>query len=246
MPTTPIDRRTALTTIGASALAGAAALSARPAHAAVLADKQTGFDPDSGRYTLPPLPYAYDALEPAIDEATMRLHHDKHHAGYVRGLNNALDKLDAIRAGAGDASLIKHWSRELAFHGSGHLNHCIFWNSMAPEQGTAPSSALAEAINASFGSLDAMLTHFIAASKSVEASGWGWLVYEPTARKLLVMQSEKHQNLAIWGVIPLMGIDVWEHAYYLRYQNRRADYVQAFTSIIDWNAVSNRFSAAAS
>ncbi len=246
MHTQQIDRRTAITSIGVAAVAGAAALSARPVHAAMLADEQTGFDPATNRYTLPPLPYAYNALEPAIDEQTMRLHHDKHHAGYVRGLNKALDHLDAIRSGSEDTSLIKHWSRELAFHGSGHRNHSIFWNSMTPDSGSKPEGAFADAIKASFGSLDAMLAQFNAASKSVEGSGWGWLVYEPTARKLLVMQSEKHQNLTIWGVVPLMGIDVWEHAYYLKYQNRRADYIAAFTTIINWAGVSQRFAAASS
>jgi Fe-Mn family superoxide dismutase len=244
MHSQPINRRTAITSIGAAA-AGAAVLAARPANAAMLANEQIGFDPATNRYTLPSLKYAYDALEPAIDEQTMRLHHDKHHAGYVRGLNKALDKLDEIRGGNGDASLIKHWSRELAFHGSGHLNHCVFWNSIAPGEPTTPQGTFASAINASFGSLDAMLTHFKAASKSVEGSGWGWIVYEPTARKLLVMQSEKHQNLSIWGVVPIIAIDVWEHAYYLKYQNRRTDYIAAFTTIIDWAAAARRYENAA-
>jgi len=207
-----------------------------------------GYDPASGRYTLPDLPYAPDALEPHIDAETMRIHHGKHHAGYVRGLNTALDKLAEIRAGTGDASLIKHWSRELSFHGSGHVNHTLFWLCMAPTDraaGMKPTGGLAEAIDRDFGGFDAFKTHFAAASRFVEGSGWGWLGWEPFARKLLVMQGEKQQNLDITGTIPLMGVDVWEHAYYLRYQNRRGDYVAAFMNVINWDWVSRRFEAIA-
>ena len=239
----------------ASAVPAAAVVAAAPlaayagavgAAGAGLSAEQLGYDSATGRYTLPDLPYAYDSLEPHIDEQTMRIHHGKHHAGYVRGLNNALDKLAELRAGTGDASLLKHWSRELAFHGSGHVNHALFWMCMAPTARAAemkPTGALSAAIDRDFGVYAGFETHFLAASRAVEASGWGWLSWEPTARKLLVLQGEKQQNLDITGSIPLMGVDVWEHAYYLRYQNRRAEYVEGFMKLINWEWVGRRFEA---
>lgn len=193
-----------------------------------------------GKYVLPPLPYAYNALEPAIDEQTMRLHHDRHHLSYVTGLNKALDSLAAART-SGDFSLVKHWERELAFHGSGHFLHTIFWQNMGPNAGGTPSGALASALSRDFGSFNAFKAHFGAAAKAVEASGWGILAYEPHARKLIISQAEKHQNLTEWGVIPLLVLDVWEHAYYLRYQNDRAKYVDSWWSVVNWRDVQNRF-----
>jgi len=193
-------------------------------------------------HELPPLPYAYDALEPYIDEQTMRLHHDVHHAGYVTGLNNAEDKLADARA-AGDFSLVKHWSRELAFHGSGHLLHAIFWpNMMAPADAkAAPEGSLAQAIDRNFGSFDAFKAQFTSASIAVEGSGWGIVAYRPADDSLVILTAEKHQNLTQWGVVPLLVLDVWEHAYYLKYQNRRGDYVKNFFSIINWNDVASRY-----
>ncbi|MDY7107537.1 MAG: superoxide dismutase [Planctomycetota bacterium] len=195
---------------------------------------EIGWDAKAGRYVLPPLPYAYGALEPHIDETTMRLHHDKHHAGYVRGMNAALDAMKEIRGGSRDAGEVKRWSRQLAFNGSGHFLHTVFWYCMSPEGGGRPGGAIGRQIARDFGSFEQFSTHFQAAAGSVEGSGWGLLVYEPLANKLLVMQAEKHQNLTAWGVIPLVAIDVWEHAYYLKYQNRRKDYVRAFMNVINW------------
>ncbi|RMH28503.1 MAG: superoxide dismutase [Planctomycetota bacterium] len=206
------------------------------------------WDDAAGRYTLPPLAYGYDALEPHIDAQTMRIHHDRHHAGYVRGANAALEALDAIRAGVGDAGLIKHWERQLAFHASGHINHSIFWRTMAPAGaggGGEPAGALARAIDRDFGSFGAFTTHFIAAAASVEGAGWGWLVYEPVSGRLRITQTMNQQNDGIQGAVPLLGVDVWEHAYYLRYQNRRREYLAAFMNVIDWAAVGARFDAAA-
>ena len=196
-------------------------------------------------HELPALPYAYDALEPYIDEQTMRLHHDIHHAGYVSGLNNAEAKLAEARA-AGDHGLIKHWSREAAFHGSGHLLHSIFWPNMtSPDEATGkPDGALGEAIDRSFGSFEAFKAQFTAASVAVEGSGWGILAYRPTDDALVILTAEKHQNLTQWGVIPLLVLDVWEHAYYLRYQNRRAEYVKGFYNIINWSDVAARYDEA--
>ena len=192
----------------------------------------------AGEYILPPLPYAYDALEPHIDEQTMRLHHDKHHQGYVNGLNKATGKVkDAINSG--DYSLIKHWERELAFHGSGHFLHTIFWNVMGPQQGKM-STALSKRINDSFGSFDKFKEYFIAASSSVEGSGWGILAYQPDTDKLTILQAEKHHLLSQWISIPILVIDVWEHAYYLKYQNKRGAYVNAFFNVINWDGVSER------
>jgi Fe-Mn family superoxide dismutase len=198
-------------------------------------------------HKLPDLPYAYDALEPYIDEQTMRLHHDIHHAGYVNGLNNAEAKLGEARA-AGDFALVKHWSREAAFHGSGHLLHSIFWPNMlaASQAKPAPSGALSKAIDSSFGSFDAFKAQFIAASNAVEGSGWGILAYRPADDSLVVLTAEKHQNLTQWGVIPLLVLDVWEHAYYLKYQNRRGEYVSNFFNIINWDDVAARYDKARS
>ncbi|MBD3288926.1 twin-arginine translocation signal domain-containing protein [candidate division KSB1 bacterium] len=188
------------------------------------------------KHTLPPLPFEYNALEPVIDEQTMRLHHDKHHAGYVKGLNNAEKQLMVAR-GSGDYSLIKHWERELAFHGSGHILHSVFWKNLMPNDGAKPEGKLAEAIGVSFGSFDQFRAQFIAATKAVEGSGWGILAYQPMFNALYIYQAEKHQNLTQWGAIPLMVIDVWEHAYYLKYQNRRAEFVEKVFDIINWKNV---------
>ena len=185
-----------------------------------------------GKYVLPPLPYAYDALEPVISKEILTIHHDKHHAGYVRGVNKAMGQLEKARS-SNDYSLIKHWSRELAFHGSGHILHTLYWNSMSPKK-SSPGGKLAEAIKAGFGSFDAFRKHFIAVTKAVEGSGWSVLAYEMISGKLVILQAEKHQNLTIWGICPLIVCDVWEHAYYLQYQNRRAEYVEKFFEIINW------------
>jgi Fe-Mn family superoxide dismutase len=198
-------------------------------------------------HELPPLPYPYDALEPHIDEQTMRLHHDIHHAGYVKGLNNAEAKLAEARA-AGDFALVKHWSREAAFHGSGHLLHSIFWPNMisASEAKSAPGGALAEAIERDFGSFEAFKAQFIAAATAVEGSGWGILAYRPSDDALVILTAEKHQNLTQWGVLPLLVLDVWEHAYYLKYQNRRGEYVKNFFNIINWENVAASYEEARS
>ena len=196
-------------------------------------------------HKLPPLPYAYNALEPVIDEQTMHLHHDKHHAGYVKGLNEAEKKLAEARK-TGDHSLIKHLEREAAFHGSGHILHSIFWNNLSPNGGGEPGGKLARAMNAEFGSYDAFKAQMIAATNSVEGSGWGVFAYQPILKKLVILQAEKHQNLTQWGAIPLLVIDVWEHAYYLKYQNRRAEFVENIFKIVNWNNVEERYNEALS
>ena len=192
-------------------------------------------------YTLPDLPY--ESLEPVIDDQTLALHHDKHHAGYVKGANAAIAALEEARA-AGDYGLIKNHERALAFHGSGHALHALYWTSMWPKGRGEPSAEMAKAVEASFGSKDKMLAQFAAATKAVEASGWGVLAYEPMGRRLIVLQAERHQDLTVWGCVPVLVCDVWEHAYYLKYQNRRAEYVDAWAGIIDWESANNRFAAA--
>jgi len=196
-----------------------------------------------GAYELPPLPYGYDALAPAIDERILRIHHQKHHAGYVRGLNATLAALAKARE-AGDMAAVQALSRKLAFHGSGHVLHTLYWNSMKPGEPTKPAGALAAALDRDFGSPVKFLAHFAAASKAVAGSGWGILVHEPVGNRLLVLQVENHENLTIWGTTPLLVCDVWEHAYYLQYANKRGDYVDAFCQIIDWPAVARRYAAA--
>jgi len=197
-------------------------------------------------HELPPLPYAYNALEPHIDEQTMHLHHDIHHKGYVDGLNNAEKKLAEARA-AGDYALVKHWSREAAFHGSGHFMHALFWPNMAPAGkggGGEPTGALAEQIKKDFGSFDAFKKHYSAAAVAVEGSGWAVLTWQPQGQQLVILQSEKHQQLTQWGVVPLLVLDVWEHAYYLKYQNKRAAYVEAWWNVVNWADVAARFAKA--
>jgi Fe-Mn family superoxide dismutase len=194
----------------------------------------TGWSQQQQKYILPPLPYDYDALEPHIDEMTMKLHHDRHHAGYVDGLNNALAMLAEIRTGKRPASEIQHWERELAFNGSGHVLHMLFWNCMSPDGGGKPSGRLAEMIDRDFGSFEQFKSHFQKAAATVEGSGWGLLVFEPLSGRLRVLQAEKHQNLTMQGVQPLLVVDVWEHAYYLKYQNHRGKYLDAFLNVVNW------------
>jgi len=197
----------------------------------------------SGGCQLPPLPYAYDALEPYIDQETLSLHHTKHHAAYVKGFNDALAALAQARA-SGEYGLIKHWSRELAFHGSGHVLHALYWENMGPKGRQEPEGDLMETMRSSFGDFSKFKAQFLEAATAVEASGWGILVFEPFRGRLMVMQAEKHQDLTVWGVYPLLICDVWEHAYYLRYQNRRKEYVSNFFQVIRWEAVEQRFHTA--
>jgi superoxide dismutase, Fe-Mn family len=191
-------------------------------------------------HKLPPLPYPEDALEPVIDKETVKIHHGKHFAAYVNGLNATLEKLDKARQ-SGDFSAIKALSRDLAFNGSGVVLHWLYFATIGPNAGGTPSGPLAEAIKRDFGSYETFWKQFAAASKSVEASGWGVLAWEPFSKRLVIMQAEKHQNLTSWGVMPLMVCDVWEHAYYLKYQNRRDEYVENFAKIIDWKKVEESF-----
>lgn len=198
---------------------------------------------EAGNHTLPPLPYAYNALEPYISEEIMKLHHTKHHQSYVDGLNKAEKSLEMARKSS-DFSLVKHWSRELAFHGSGHYLHTIFWHNMSPKGGGKPKGALLKEIEKYFGSFEAFKKHFSEAAKQVEGVGWALLVWSPRSRHLEILQSERHMLLTQWDTIPLLVLDVWEHAYYLQYKNNRADYVEKWWNIVSWKNVEERFTKA--
>lgn len=193
-----------------------------------------------GGHRLPPLPYAYDALEPYIAEEIMRLHHSKHHQTYVDGLNKAEKEMEKARK-TGDFDLIKHWEREAAFHGAGHYLHTIFWNIMSPRGGGNPVGELAHQINRDFGNFRRFKQHFSNAAKEVEAVGWAILVWAPRSHRLEILQAEKHQNLSQWDVIPILVLDVWEHAYYLQYKNERKAYVDNWWNVVDWESANRRF-----
>lgn len=196
-----------------------------------------------GGHTLPPLPYAYNALEPHIDELTMRIHHDKHHQSYVDGLNVAEKKLAESRK-KNNFELIKHWERELAFNGAGHYLHTIFWTIMNPAGGGKPAGMLAEQIKRDFGSYEAFKNQFTEAANKVEGSGWAMLVWSPRAHRLEILQAEKHQNLSQSDIVPLLPLDVWEHAYYLKHQNERKKYIEDWWNVVYWPAVAERYETA--
>ena len=196
-----------------------------------------------GGHTLPPLPYAYNALEPHIDELTMRIHHDKHHQSYVDGLNVAEKKLAESRK-KNNFELIKHWERELAFNGAGHYLHTIFWTIMNPAGGGKPTGMLAEQIKRDFGSYEAFKNQFTEAANKVEGSGWAMLVWSPRAHRLEILQAEKHQNLSQSDIVPLLPLDVWEHAYYLKHQNERKKYIEDWWNVVYWPAVAERYETA--
>ncbi|MDW8225492.1 MAG: superoxide dismutase [Bacteroidota bacterium] len=190
-------------------------------------------------HTLPPLPYSYDALEPYIDTRTMELHLTKHHQAFVDGLNRAERELARARA-SGDFTYVEYWSKKAAFNGGGHFLHSLFWNVMGPPGrggGGEPTGLLRQLIEQGFGSFEAFKRHFSAAALAVEGSGWALLHYRPADGRLIVLQAENQHKLTPWGAIPLMGIDVWEHAYYLKYQNRRKDYIEAWWNVVNWAQV---------
>jgi Fe-Mn family superoxide dismutase len=195
-------------------------------------------------YELPPLPYATNALDGFLSAEILELHHDRHHAAYVEGLNRTLDLLAEARR-KDDFARVRELSRALAFHGSGHVLHTLYWHSMSPDGGGDPSGELKREIDAAFGSADAFRRHFAAAAKEAEASAWSLLAWEPLGRRLVVTVAESHQQMALQGAVPLLVCDVWEHAYYLRYQNRRADYVDGFLDVIHWGFAARRLAEAA-
>ena len=200
-------------------------------------------------HALPPLPYAFDALEPHIDARTMEIHHDKHHAAYVNKLNEALaahadlqsKTVEQLLSGIG--SLPESVRGAVNNHGGGHLNHTIFWNNMCAQGGGAPSGPLADAIKSAFGEFDDFKAKFTAAAVARFGSGWAWLCMDSAGR--LVLRDFPNQNNPLTeGLKPLLGLDVWEHAYYLNYQNRRPDYIAAWWNVVNWDDVARRFTQA--
>ena len=199
-------------------------------------------------HTLPPLPYPSDALEPHIDKQTMEIHHGKHHAAYVNNLNAALEKHPDL-AGKSADDLIKQLGSvpeairtAVRNNGGGHVNHTMFWQIMGPGKGGAPSGAVGEGIKSSFGSFDAFKEQFAKAATTRFGSGWAWLL--DLGGKLVIESTPNQDSPLMEGKKPILGLDVWEHAYYLKYQNRRADYVKAFNNVVNWDFVSARFAAA--
>ncbi|MEN6400776.1 MAG: superoxide dismutase [Armatimonadia bacterium] len=194
-------------------------------------------------FELPELPYAYKALEPYLSEETLKFHHDKHHNTYVTALNEAEEKIAKAQEG-GDFAAIRALSNAIAFNYSGHLLHSLFWTNMSPDGGGEPQGALAEQIKKDFKSFDIFKAQFLAATNAVQGSGWGILAWQPLGQKLVVLQTEKHQNEAQWGVTPILVLDVWEHAYYLQYQNRRPDFTKGFFDVVNWDDVAQRLASA--
>jgi superoxide dismutase, Fe-Mn family len=198
-------------------------------------------------YEVPALPYDYAALEPHIDEQTMRIHHDKHHQAYVDKVNAALEGTEhadkPIEDVVANLDAIPEDKRgPVRNNGGGHYNHTLFWESMSPDGGGAPDGALAEAIDAAFGSFDDFKEKFEAAGVGQFGSGWAWLVLD--GGSLAVTSTPNQDNPISQGKTPLLGNDVWEHAYYLKYQNKRPDYLKAWWNVVNWGKVAERFSAA--
>ncbi|SJM67058.1 superoxide dismutase [Gulosibacter sp. 10] len=194
-------------------------------------------------YTLPDLPYDYSALEPHISGRIMELHHSKHHQTYVNGANAALEQLAEARD-KGDFANINKLEKDLAFNLGGHVNHSVFWQNLSPDGGGAPEGELAAAIDEHFGSFEQFRAQFTATALGVQGSGWAVLAWDRLAAKPLIFQLFDQQGNIPLGLTPLLQLDVWEHAYYLDYQNVRADYVKAFWEIADWQDVARRFAAA--
>lgn len=194
-------------------------------------------------YTLPQLGYDFSALKPHISGRIMELHHDKHHKAYVDGANTALAKLAEARDG-NDFANVNKLEKDLAFNLAGHVNHTVFWTNLSPDGGGAPEGELAAAIDDNFGSVDKFKAHFTAASAGIQGSGWGALVWDSLGQKLLVQQYYDHQGNFATGTVPLLLLDMWEHAFYLDYVNVKADYIKAFWNIAHWGNVQERFARA--
>jgi len=194
-------------------------------------------------YTLPELAYDYSALAPHISAAIMELHHSKHHNAYVTGANTALAQLADARE-AGDYAWVNKLEKDLSFNLGGHINHSIFWTNLSPDGGDKPTGDLAAAIDDQFGSFDKFTAHFTAVAMGVQGSGWAVLAYDSIGQKLIIVQFFDQQGNLPAGIVPLLMLDVWEHAYYLDYKNVRADYVKAFWNIANWDNVQKRFAAA--
>jgi Fe-Mn family superoxide dismutase len=204
-----------------------------------------------GKYTLPEIPYAYDALEPHIDAQTMEIHHTKHHQKYTDGMNGALEKLSPELQEKDIEEILSNINQipddvkgAINFNGGGYDNHKLFWNSMKQNGGGEPTGAIADAINDSFGSFAEFKELFSSKTAPIQGSGWGWLVYNPNSSKVEYKAMSNQTSPRTKGLVPLLGLDVWEHAYYLKYQNKRPDYIAAWWNVINWDEVNDRFSKA--
>ena len=197
------------------------------------------------KYELPQLPYGYSALEPHISEEIMKLHHDKHHAGYVNGANAALEKLEKARNGEIQIDM-KAVLRDYSFNFGGHILHSVLWPNMAPagKGGGTPGGKIADKINKNFGSFDKFKAQLSDAAKTVEGSGWALLLYDSQIDQLVLTQIEKQNFMHLPELKILLGVDVWEHAYYLQYKNDRGKYVESWWNVINWDDVDKRFSSA--
>lgn len=193
----------------------------------------------TGRFIQKPLPYSESFLEPHMDEQTLHLHFKFHHGGAVKGANKDLENIKK-HIKSGDLDQVDIWTRKLAYHFSSHVLHSIFWSNLHTKK-TVPTTELLKQIEKDFGSLDKLKAYLAKISKSVEGSGWGILGYQPYSDSLTLLQCENHQKLTQWGVIPLLVIDVWEHAYYLKYKNKRGEFVDSMLQIINWDNVAERF-----
>lgn len=201
-------------------------------------------------FTLEPLPYSFSALEPHIDKATMKVHHDGHHAAYVEKLNAALEKRPEYHKYTPSQLLTmlnklpQDLRPEVAHNAGGHLNHSLFWNYMTSKTGLKPSKTLAKVLTTAFGSFEGFKEQFNAAAKKVFGSGWAWLCYDRQSKKLVITTTANQDNPVSSGLEPILGLDVWEHAYYLKHQNKRVDYIQAFWNVINWPFIEEQYQKA--
>ena len=194
-------------------------------------------------YTLPELDYDYSALEPHISAQIMELHHSKHHQAYVTGANTALEKLAEARE-TGNFAAINKLEKDLAFHLGGHVNHSVFWKNMSPDGGGAPEGEVAAAIDEFFGSLDGFQKQFNEAANGIQGSGWSMLVWDTLGKRLNINQLFDQQGNLPVGQLPILQLDMWEHAFYLQYKNVKGDYVDAFWNVVNWADVTERFTKA--
>lgn len=198
------------------------------------------------KYELPPLPYDISALEPIISKEIMDLHYHKHHQAYVNNLNKALEQYETAEKN-NDLPQMIALEKAIRFNGGGHINHSIFWTNLAPEGkggGGAPNGKLLEDIKATFGSLEAFIEQFNNQATALQGSGWVWLGYNKTAKRLEIVSCDNQDPAITKGIIPLLGVDVWEHAYYLQYKNVRPDYVKAIWKVINWKNIAERYQKA--
>ena len=196
-------------------------------------------------YSLPDLPYDPGALEPHVSGRITELHHDRHHAAYVKGANTALDKLHELRT-KGDFSLLSALEKNLAFNVAGHVLHSVFWTNLSPDGGGEPDGDLAAVIDETFGGAPAFRQQMTEAAATIQGSGWALASWEPVAQRIVVQQIYDHQGNHGQGTIPLLAIDAWEHAYYLQYQNEKAKYFDAIWNVVAWDDVARRYAQAQS